>query len=454
MKRSNQFTTLIVVMWVVFACSTVFFADDACAEDPATSNAEPVAARGILPVPDYSGSLFERSHLLGDPGGHRSALANKGVTFDIDYNQYFQSVVDGGHETTSRYGGTIDYNLNIDLDRMGVVPGGLIQMRAVSRYGHSVNEYAGAYTPVNLDATHSTSADDEIDIALPAINYTQFLSEKLALSVGKFVTFDQPNDFSGGSGRSQFWNINLAAPVTPALTVPYSTLGAAVTLLPVPDLTVVLMAATITDTSNHSGFDYLDDGKFGLFKIIYQYELGKLPGGFCNQFGYGWDSDFMNVNSRLIVESDGLSPTTENSTWFNSFDLWQYLWVEKQSDQKVNVNDGRQDLEGIGIFSRIQHADKDTNPIDYTISFGVSAKGLIPDRDNDVLGVGYSYTRRQKLRFAGVAGVEDDASGWELFYNIEVTPAIHWTLDAQVIDAGRQDMDTSVLLGTSVQMRF
>jgi porin len=154
------------------------------------------------------------------------------------------------------------------------------------------------------------------------------------------------------------------------------------------------------------------------------------------------------------VESDGLSPTTENSTWFNSFDLWQYLWVEKQSDQKVNVNDGRQDLEGIGIFSRIQHADKDTNPIDYTISFGVSAKGLIPDRDNDVLGVGYSYTRRQKLRFAGVAGVEDDASGWELFYNIEVTPAIHWTLDAQVIDAGRQDMDTSVLLGTSVQMRF
>ena len=60
MKRSNQFTTLIVVMWVVFACSTVFFADDACAEDPAASNAETVAARGILPVPDYSGSLFER----------------------------------------------------------------------------------------------------------------------------------------------------------------------------------------------------------------------------------------------------------------------------------------------------------------------------------------------------------------------------------------------------------
>ena len=62
---------------------------------------------GILPLPDYSGDFAKRSYLLGDFGGKRTKWAKKGFTFNIDYNQYYQAVTDGGIDRDSEYGGTL-----------------------------------------------------------------------------------------------------------------------------------------------------------------------------------------------------------------------------------------------------------------------------------------------------------------------------------------------------------
>ena len=43
---------------------------------------------------------------------------------------------------------------------------------------------------------------------------------------------------------------------------------------------------------------------------------------------------------------------------------------------------------------------------------------------------------------------------WELYYNIELTPAIHWTLDGQVADGVLPDTDTAVILETQLELRF
>ena len=42
---------------------------------PASADPAPAESSGILPLPDYSGELFERSHLLGDFGGARTEWA-------------------------------------------------------------------------------------------------------------------------------------------------------------------------------------------------------------------------------------------------------------------------------------------------------------------------------------------------------------------------------------------
>ena len=102
---TNRFThpkksavVLLLVMSAMLLTVPAALADDA----KATSS-------GILPLPDYSGDFAKRSYLLGDFGGKRTEWAKKGFTFDIDYNQYFQAVTDGGTDTGSGYGGTIDY---------------------------------------------------------------------------------------------------------------------------------------------------------------------------------------------------------------------------------------------------------------------------------------------------------------------------------------------------------
>ena len=416
----------------------------------------PATSSGILPLPDYSGDYTNRSNLLGDFSGKRTEWAKKGVTFDIDYNQYFQVVTDGGIDHDSEYGGTIDYNINFDFDRMGLVPGGLLQMRAVSRYGSSVNGISGAAIPVNTDATHPTTstADDDVTLWLPVINYTQFLSEKFAIGFGKYDTYDSANEFAGGRGRSQWWSQNLSMPVSPALIIPYSVLGGVALFMPNPNMTSTGMVATSTDTSDRSGFDNFDDGMFGSLSLTNKYQLSNLPGGFGIMYGYGWDGNFNEINGRLNFDSGQLTPSTKDSTWLVAADFWQYLWVEGDSSQPVDSTDGRQDLQGVGVFSRVQFADKDTNPVDYIISVGVNAKGLIPGRDNDSMGLGYSYNKLQLGRFLTALGIDDTSTVVELFYNIELTPAVHLSLDAQVVDSALPNIDTATILGTSLQISF
>jgi len=436
---------LLLVMAVMFFTAPSAQADDAQAK-----------SSGILPLPDYAGDFVKRSYLLGDFGGKRTEWAKKGFTFDIDYNQYFQAVTDGGADTGSEYGGTIDYNINIDFDRMGLIPGGLLQMRAVSRYGRSVNGISGSLIPVNTDATHPTTSpmDEDVALWLPVINYTQFLSEKFALGFGKYDTYDSANEFAGGRGRSQWWNQNLTMPVSPALIIPYSILGATALVMPNPNLTITGMVGTSTDVSDRSGFDDLDDGLFAILSITYQYHLGGLPGGFTVMPGYGWNGNFNEINGRINIDEGQLELTTKDDTWSAAFDFWQYLWVEGDPKQSVDPGDGRQDLQGVGVFSRVQFADRDTNPLDYSISGGVCAKGLIPRRDNDAMGIAYNYNKLRKGRFLDFIGIDTQSTVWELFYNIELTPAVHLTLDAQVTDSALPDTDTAMILGTSMQIRF
>ena len=455
--KQKSIVVLKASKWVAFSC-LLAAVTIAVAATPQYAAAAPEKSSGILPLADYTGDFAKRSYLLSDFGGIRTEWAKKGFTFDIDYNQYFQSVVDGGIDTGSEYGGTIDYNIKIDFDRMGFIPGGLLQMRAVSRYGDSVNGTSGSIIPVNTDATHPTTSppDEDVGLWLPVINYTQFLSEKFALGLGKFDTYDSSNEFAGGRGRSQWWNQNLTMPVSPALIVPYSTLGGVALFMPNPNMTVTGMLATSTDTSNSSGFGTFDDGMFGLLSLTNKYHIRSLPGGFGLMYGYGWDGDFKEINGRINIDAGKLTTTTKDSTWVVSADFWQYLWIESDSDslQPVDSTNGRQDLQGVGVFSRVQFGDNDTNPLDYSISGGVNAKGLIPGRDNDAMGIAYNYNKLNKGRFLDFVGIANSSSAVELFYNIELTPAVHLTLDAQVIDSSLPNIDNATILGTSLQLLF
>jgi porin len=417
-------------------------------------------SKGILPVPDYSGDLRSRSYLTGDWGGVRSEWADKGFQADIQFVQIVQSVVDGGLDTSTQYGGTLDYNINLDLDRMGLIPGGLVTFRAESRYGKSINGITGQLLPANTDALVplTDELDQDIAITVTNLNYTQFLSEKVALLAGKLDTLQGDyNEFAGGGGRGvdQFMNYNLITNSPGAYPVGYSVLGGGIFLMPNENITIGNYLFTTTDSSTTSGFDTFDDGWTWNMEAYYKYKLANKPGGVMGAVMYSFDNDYDRLNGKLsYTPGDGLETTTKNDTWSFYFNGWQYLYVEDPDAGPVDVTNGELEHQGVGVFWRIAFADKDTNPAKFFASGGVSGRGVIPGRDDDTFGLGYFYTDIEETRLGDIFELQDHSQGFEAFYNLAITKAMFLSADFQLLDPIQQDLDTAVVLGARLKMMF
>ena len=440
-------------------CGSVFAAEDAKPAAAPVASDKPAASQGLIPVPDYSGDLMTRNRITGDWGGTRTELANKGVQFDVTFTQVLQSVVDGGLNSTTRYSGSLDYVLTLDLMRMGVMPGAMVKFRGESRFGNSVNDDSGSILPVNTDAFFPLTSPLEEDIAITITNltYYQFLSEQFGVVVGKIDTLDaDPNEFASGRGVNQFMNANLVIPSSPLIVLPaYSTLAAGILWMPVKGVTVTSVALNAADSSTNTGFEDFGEGTAWMTEGQFQYRLGNLPGGFNVGFIYGFDNTFLDLNGRFTFQpGQGIVAPTTDDSWAFYASAWQYLCVEQQGDALINLMDGKQDLQGVGLFLRVGFADDDTSPIDVAISGGVGAKGIIPSRDNDTCGIAYYYNSIETGRIAGIVGIQDHTQGFEAFYNLHITPATQLTFDVQVIDSAQASIDTAVVLALRLNLQF
>jgi hypothetical protein len=83
----------------------------------------------------YSGDLWTRSTLSGDWWGFRNQLADKGITLDMSLTQSAQGIVHGGKNTGWQYGGGRgDIILNLDTQKLGLWPGGFLNVEAEGNF--------------------------------------------------------------------------------------------------------------------------------------------------------------------------------------------------------------------------------------------------------------------------------------------------------------------------------
>jgi len=411
----------------------------------------------LLPIPDYSGDLWSRPFLSGDWGGARTDLAGNGIQADVQWTQTGQSVVDGGWGTGTKYGGSLDYNITLDLMRMGLMPGALLKIRGESRYGETINDLAGPFLPANVDAQAplTDTIDENVPITVTTVSYVQFLSEQLALTLGKFDTYDgDPTEFASGRGVTQFMNFNFVYNAAGALA-PYSTLGAGVILMPNENLTVSSVVTNLADSSTTSGFDDFGEGWSWSTESNYQYRMGNLPGGMNLGALFSFDGQFTRLDKRFVlVPGQGLTAPTDDESWGVYWTGWQYLDVEDEVTGPVDLGDGRPDHQGFGLFSRIGFSDDETNPAEFIASIGLGGRGIIDGRDDDVFGVGYYYIGISDSRIGRALGFDDDSQGVEAFYNLAVAQSTSLTFDVQVLDAPAPDIDTSPVMGLRLNTRF
>ncbi len=446
------------VSLLLYSVVSAFLSAGAIAQqDPPLKPQDPAAQQGLLPIPEFGGSWLDRAYLTGDWGGARDALAEAGIQFDLEWMQYVQGVSHGGLDTGTEYGGTVSTRLKLDLMRMGVMPGALVDVRALSRYENFIGARSGQVLPVNANgiAPLTSPPYDDIFVAVTNLTYTQYLSESVAAYVGKIDLLDgDQNEFATGRGASQFMNYNFVF-AAPTALVPASALGAGVLFAPDKQWSVASTLLSSTDTSTTVGFDDIDGG-ISATEARFQYRLGDLPGGTNGSFVYFFSTDLVDLNSRLdFPPGEGPLFRRKDHTWIAVFSGWQYLYTEEAPGQEpLNLANGRPDLQGVGLFGRIAFADKDTNPWKFTFSVGVGGRGIVPTRDDDVFGVGYYYADVDPDRFSGPLNFETRSQGFEAFYNIALTPAVHLTFDAQVLDTALPGADTAVVLGLRLKTDF
>src|SRR4030095_10241499 len=196
-----------------------------------------VGAQDTTSKDPYSGDLLSRSTLTGDWGGFRNEWAQKGVTIDLNITQIGQGVVNGGKSSAWQYGGRGDLVINLDSQKLGLWPGGFFNLELEGNWASSVNRNTGALMPVNTSQTLPLPPGDIFGV--PAWNFAQFLSPYFGLAIGKFATITNisryMNECAHGEGATQFMNMAFNCNPLLAFTVPFSTLGVGMVVLPTKD---------------------------------------------------------------------------------------------------------------------------------------------------------------------------------------------------------------------------
>ena len=184
--------------------------------------------------------------------------------------------------------------------------------------------------------------------------------------------------------------------------------------------------------------------------LLLALSLCYVAGMFLND---AFDREFADLSGRLILPP-GSGFKTRDDSWSGFFNVWQYLSVEGAGSGPIDVNNGRTDREGFGLFARAGFADAGTNPIEWTVSGGIGAKGLFEGREHDTLGIGYAHSETSSLPILASFVLNDTANRFEAFYDLALTPGAELTFDVQVADSLVKSQNTATLLGVRLRLQF
>ena len=421
-------------------------------EDGATfqGNQSEVSSPSIgvaAPMPRFGAAFDDK--LTGDWVGVRDQFTDHGITLDTQLTQFYQGVVSGGVDRTFKYGGKVDYFLNIDGDKAQLWDGFLVSLHAETRYGEDINTSDGMFTFGNFNMAFPKPGEDVTSIT--KLILSQSLTDNLVVFGGKLNSLDDfVLNFTGRNGVERFMNSGMVANIINARAVPYSTYGAGLSVLreKEPVLTFV-----IRDPDNHPTTLDLDrlfaNGVLLSGTVKIPVAPLDLPGH--QNFGVNWNSaTFTSVDpsSFANIPGQGIVAGEKSGTWALWYNFDQYLWVS-ESDPAV----------GWGLFGMFGVSDGDPNPVGWNSTIGVGGSSLIPGRNRDTFGLGYFHVGLSD-NFKNLLGgplappglAQRDEQGVELFYNASLTPWCHFSGDLQIVQPSTKAVDTTVLIGARLKI--
>lgn len=399
------------------------------------------------PAPDFGGCWRTRLKATGDWGGFRNDLACNGITLDASLTQFYQGVDQGGRDENYFYGGRLDFFVNVDMGKLGLMKGGFLNLHAESIYGQSANGAAGTVAPVSLGQLFPNPSEN--DIALSGIKYTQFLSQNFAVFGGKINTLDDFNQpYAGGRGNTAFMNMSLGFPLSLVRTVPYSAWGGGFAVVnDNQEVVFSAMALDTNDTTRNTGFPtFFNNGVTLLAQANLPVTINGLPGhqGLMGTYSTG-EYRCLDRNSYFNPQDGTFVPSPlVRGSWSITYMFDQALFADCCNPKRT-----------WGVFGNLGIADDNPSPIRWMGTIGVGGASF-SSRPNDTFGIGYFYTGlgENVKTLAPVLLPLGDEQGVELFYNLGVTPWCHISPDVQVVLPGRERIDTTLLFGLRMKIDF
>jgi porin len=426
-------------------------------------DAMPVVVSQLRRMKEYFGSpwqrtgdIWERSALLGDPGGVRSEMVENGIFVDVGMTNVYQGNAIGGRDVNDsfKYQGSLDYFVTLDTGRLNLWPGGLLVAHGETMISRGANRKVGSLMPANMDAVMPWPDDPGLT-TLSEAYVVQGLAEGLVMFLGKVdaAGLADTNRFAN-SERTQFMNLGLVNNALLLPFAPYTSLTAALGYT-AGGFEILAGAVDGNGDAKTSGADTaftVPSGTTYASQVSYNYEIDGLPGTALAGGLYS-DKNFVNFaqDRRTLIRNLllGLPPNTVEDAYAFFANFSQFLHVEDKASER-----------GWGIFGRVGWGPPDRNAIDQFYSFGIGGKG-VGERHQDRFGVGFYYAHLSHDLRRLVNNLNVGETGLELFYNYALTPAIEITPDVQFIfnpSGGLKnnfnDNDFALVLGIRAQINF
>ena len=414
----------------------------------------PVLAQAEEPPPSetgtYGGSIWSRSTLSGNWGGKRDAWASNGLSAELDATYTFEAVAGGGLHgavfdalsNEDDMGNTFSGNLGLELDtgKAGLWQGGFFNFGVEGRAGRSVLQRAGTVSAVDNDALFPNVVDDfdENTLAVTELTATQYAGDSIAIFAGLLNTAEgDANELAGSAlSNEHFLNSAMLYSLVEDATIPNVSLGGGISYEP---NAIVAGSFSVFGTSESAGKDPFDAWHGTTFSTEWTLSHSLATHGGAQTFGavYGIDARRTDIaaDPRTVIAAvlqGSPVPNTDADTWALYYNAHQF--VQGDAD------------EGWGLFIRLGVSDGDPNVVRWNAAAGVGGTGLLPARSQDRWGAGAFYLGMSDADLLAGLGVDDEVGG-EIFYNVTVTPWLHVTLDAQLIDSALPRADNVWVLG-------
>lgn len=399
------------------------------------------ASAGKTPAASRSADDFRtRSTMTGDWGGARKAIEDLGIRVELTLAHQFQQNFRGGLQTDNghRFSGTLDYALDFDFEKMGLLKGASFYIKARSGYSDGIN-------PDKVGALFNTNADafEDEPIFVRKWWYEQkLLDGKIELQIGRIQSHKDHFDVSLYANHEDEDFLNLLSTRNP--TVPHANgLGAFVKVAPVDwwyvqaaaiDAQVVKRTKTGFDTAFHDEAWYNVFFETG-FLPNWETPRGSMPGSY--RIGLWYDPRVLPIFMNTLEGRRRQRYRGNDVGFYVGFD--QMIWKE---------NADRDDQQGLGIFARWGASHRDINRIGHYWQVGASYRGLISGRDDDVVGFAVSQAILSRKYREEVHEDADRETVWEWYYQFQVTPWCTVAPDFQVIqNPGGDKTDRDAIVG-------